>query len=163
MLDLVMRTQPTLPPAVRSHPAGALGELAESIGDVSDTHALVIGEHTLEMVCLLIRHGCIAAGTLRWHEKAECGAVDLVVVPDLPDLQLLNEALRQARRALLPNGRIVLHLAPERPSAVAGLIFELLERHGFCAMRVMPQRDGSLIEAEVPFFGPSLHHQYPHH
>ena len=158
MLDLVMRTQPTLAPVVRSHPSRVFADLVDSIGNVSDTHALVIGEHTLELVCLLIQRGCIAAGTLRWHEKAESGAVDLVVVPDLPDLQLLNEALQQARRALLPNGRIVLHLAPERPSTVASLIFELLRRHGFCAAHATAQPSGSMIEAEVPFFGPGLHH-----
>lgn len=152
MLAQVQST--ALPP---SPAPGALDDLVRGLGDVADTHALVIGEHTLELVCLLIRRGCAAAGTLRWHEKAEPAAANLVVVSSLPRQQSTDEVLRQARRALLPGGRVVLRVAAKRPKALVAMIAGTLQRHGFGPARLTAAAGGMLIEAELPRFGGVLH------
>ncbi len=136
---------------------GALDGFARGLGDVAATHALVIGERTLELVCLLIRRGCAAAGTLRWHEKAEPAAADLVVVSLPLRLQPLDDVLRQARRALLPGGRIVLLVAGKRPKALIGLVASTLRQYGFGPARLTATEGGMLVEAELPRLGVALH------
>ena len=145
-----------IPPSPQAE-SGSLDDFVGSIRDVADTHALVIGERTLELVCLLIRRGCVAAGTLRWHEKAQAGTADLVVVSLLPRLQLLDEALRQARRALLPGGRIVLRVAARRPKVMVGVVAGALLRHGFGTARLTATAGGMLVEAESPRLVAVLH------
>lgn len=136
---------------------GPLDDLVNGIGDVAECHALVIGEHTLELVCLLIRRGCIAAGTLRWHEKAEAAAADLVVVSPLPKLPVLDEALRQARRALLPGGRIVLQVGAGQPKVLLGVVADMVSRHGFAAAQLVVTAGATLLQAELPHPGASVH------
>lgn len=144
-------------PLTTSHAAGSLDEFVNGIGDVAQCHALVIGEHTLELVCLLIRRGCIAAGTLRWHEKAQAGAADLVVVSPLPQLPMLDEALRQARRALLPGGRIVLRVTGRRTKTAVAAVAGMLSRYGFGAARLTATAGGVTVQAELPRSGALRH------
>lgn len=136
---------------------GALDDFVRDLGDVADTHALVIGERTLELVCLLIRRGCAAAGTLCWHEKAEPGTADLVVVSLQSRLQSMDGVARQARRALLPGGRIVLRVLDKRPKAAVGVIAGTLRQHGFGPARLTATADGMRIEAELPRLGVVAH------
>ena len=136
---------------------GTLDRLVCSLGDVADTHALVIGERALAVVCLLIRRGCAAAGTLRWHEKPEPATADLVVVSLLPGLQSVDEVARQARRALLPGGRIVLRVMGKRPKALVGIIAGALRQHGFGCARLTATAGGMLIEAALPRTGAIAH------
>jgi chloramphenicol 3-O-phosphotransferase len=112
--------------------------LLEFLGDLSNTHAVVLGEGALEFMCALLRRNCIAATAMRWNEKVEAEIADLVVVPHVACLKVVEQALWQARRAMLPNGRIVLRVENDRTGWMAFSAARLLRTQGFASIRVRP-------------------------
>ncbi len=66
--------------------------MLDCIGDVSDVHALILGEHGLELMCSLIRRGCATAAVLRLNEKADAQTADLVVIPHATGVGVVEQA-----------------------------------------------------------------------
>ncbi len=133
------------------------GVLLDCLGDLSDTHAVVLGDHALELLCALIRRGCAAATAIRAGEKMEADSASLIVVPQGVTLETIEPMLRQAKRALMPNGRIALRVDSDHSGWVSFSAARILRAHGFCAIRVRALADQTLLTAERPFFGPTLH------
>ncbi len=132
--------------------------MLDCIGDVSNVHALVLGEHGLELMCALIRRGCATVAVLRLNQKAEPGTADLVVVPRTASPEVVEQALRQAQRAMAPNGRIVLRIDNKRASSVATSVTRLLHELGFRSIRVRSLPRQTLLSAERSSSGAALCH-----
>ena len=136
--------------------AGTLGiadvSLLECTGPVEDAHVLVIGE-ALEVMCALIRRGCVAAAEMALQDRVKVDRVDIVVVPRLGDAARAAQAVALARGALAPFGRIVMRDASEPLARVAAA---LLRTQGFSAIRVRVVGGWTLVTAERPWFGPIL-------
>jgi hypothetical protein len=78
------------------------------IGAIDDQkHVLVIGGYGPGMPCALLRAGAAPVTHLFSHERPETGSASLVIVPRVPSLDWLATALPSIRRALVPNGRLV--------------------------------------------------------
>jgi len=114
------------------------------------THALVIGHHTLELLCGLISRGCAAALEMKPQGRLPAEPAELVLIPDIDTLDAARNALLLARRALLPCGRIVLQ---DRSGTQATAIADLLRRGGFSAVRVRRGATTTLITGDWPMFG----------
>jgi hypothetical protein len=103
--------------------------LHEFLGDLSNTHAVVLGEGALEFMCALLRRNCIAATAMRWNEKVEAERAELVVVPHVACLEVVEQAHWQAR---------------------------LLRTQGFASIRVRQLPRQTLLTAKRPLFNPTL-------
>jgi hypothetical protein len=79
-------------------------------GDLYTVRALVIAERSLDLLCGLIRRGCLAATAIRFGCKPDAKDYDLVVASPGSAAFSPGRLIRQVRRALAPNGR----LHPER-------------------------------------------------
>jgi hypothetical protein len=110
------------PPAPSLKPPEPGAGLIETIGAIEDEdRILVIGQDGPELMCTLIRAGATQVTHLRSHERPEAESASLAIVPQVPSLDWLAGALPSIRRALLPNGRLVVAVAtqPAATQAVA--------------------------------------------
>ena len=78
-----------------------LGRLA---GELQNTRTLIVAEHGLDLMCGLIRRGCVAATIIRPGDKADSDDYNLVFVPQVAALRSLDAVIRLARRSLALNG-----------------------------------------------------------
>lgn len=101
-----------------------LGRLA---GDMTNARVLIVAEHGLDLMCGLIRRGCLATTVLHPGDKPDADDYDVVFVPfaTSPD-----NVIRLAGRALAPNGRLV---AGVRHAAAAVALARRLRLNGFSA------------------------------
>jgi hypothetical protein len=74
-------------------------------GPLEGVRAFIAAAHGLDLLCVLIRHGCPAAICLKPGMRADRGEHDLVLIPNVEDA---DEAIRTARRALTQFGRVVM-------------------------------------------------------
>ncbi|MBV8400318.1 MAG: hypothetical protein JOZ17_16485 [Acetobacteraceae bacterium] len=140
------------PPAMAGSHATA--GLLDDIDPTSQARVLVIGEDTLEVLCALIRRGCAEATELCRDDRAETHSADLVLVPHVTNLDSMRRAVSQARRALVPGGRIRLRVAAD-PSGQVGLgAARVLREASFSAIRSRVVPNGTLLSAERPGSGP---------
>ena len=128
----------------------ALAKWLDGIGPVTGTRILVLGKNTLEVMCALIRRGCPEAAELRLDHRPEAQSTDLVLVPHVGSLDDAQQAVAQARRALVPSGRVMLRIVPSPSGQVARGVERLLREEGFSAIWVRPLLGGTLICAERP-------------
>lgn len=122
--------------------------LLECIGDVAGSHALILSDDGLELMCALLQRGCAAATTLRSNECVEAGTADLVVVPHASSTQVVEQAVKQARRAMLPHGRIVMRVESDLSGWVTFSAARLMRAQQFSAIRIRTFRNYTLLTAE---------------
>ena len=103
--------------APRPHPESAepdsLDPLLRFAKNLETSHALVIAEHGLDLLCALVRRGCMAAATIRPRDKTDADAYSLILVPLVTELPSLEHLTRVARRSLMPRGRLIVGLPPD--------------------------------------------------
>jgi hypothetical protein len=122
--------------------------MLDCIGDVAGSHALILSDDGLELMCALLRRGCAAATTLRGNDCVETRTADLMVIPHASSTQAVEQALKQAKRAMLPDGRIVLRVENDLSGWVAFTTARLLRAQQFSAIRIRSFGDYTLVTAE---------------
>jgi hypothetical protein len=89
-------------------------------GDLHNVRALIVAKHGLDLMCGMVRRGCLAATVLRPGDKPDADDYNLVVVPNVSVLASVDEVIRIARRSLAPNGRLIAGVgSPREAVAVA--------------------------------------------
>jgi hypothetical protein len=134
----------------------ATTSLMEALGPVDDIRVLLIGPHTLETMCALMRRGCAAVTTLHVGDRTDSSSADLAIISRLASPEAADQALAQARRALVPLSRIVVTLDADDPATLREHVMEGLTRRGFLRTRSWALGDMVVIEAELPLFGRPL-------
>jgi hypothetical protein len=122
-----------------------LDPLLRLAGDIRSTHALIIADHGLDLMCGLIRRGCLAAAVLRDGDKADTGDYGLVLVPDATTHLSPDELIHLARRSLAPGGRLI---AGARTSKAAAL-GRRLRLNGFTNLRSTHLPGLTLLRADL--------------
>src|SRR5690348_16787362 len=84
-----------------------LDPLLRLAGDIKAAHTLIIADHALDLLCGLIRRGCPSATMLRTGDRLRADDFGLVLVPGTSALLTQDDAIRIARRSLVPGGRVV--------------------------------------------------------
>jgi hypothetical protein len=124
-------------------PVDALLGLA---GKLRDTRALIVADHGLDLMCGLIRCGCLAATTLRIGDRPDTDDYDLVLVPDAGLLSSPDDVIRLARRSLGRNGRLIAGVAP---GSAATALARRLRLNGFVALRSVHLAAVTLLRADL--------------
>jgi hypothetical protein len=101
-------------------------------GDLSNARTLIVARQGLDLMCGLIRRGCLAATVLRPGDKPDSNDYDLVVVPLVAALPSADAVIRLARQALAPNGRLIAGVSNTR-AAVA--LVRRLRLNGFSTLQ----------------------------
>ena len=136
------------PPAAEPRQEDSDAALLDCIGDVSGTHALILSDDGLELMCTLLQHGCAAATILRGNDCVEPRTADLVVVPHATSTGAIEQAIKQAGRAMLPHGRIVLRVDSDLSGWVTFTAARLLRAQQFSAIRMRTLHSCTLVTAE---------------
>jgi hypothetical protein len=140
------------PPVPLPQPPEPGAGLLENLGAIEDEdHILVIGKDGPGLMCALLHAGASQVTHLRSHERPEAESATLAVVPDVPSLDWLASALPSIRRALIPNGRLVVSIAAQ--SIAQNVVRRMLAQHGFTAIRARNAADRLVLRAELPAFG----------
>jgi hypothetical protein len=124
-------------------PVDALLQMA---GDLKGTRALIVADHSLDLMCGLIRCGCLAATTLRPGDKPDADDYDLVLVPNTGVFSSPDDFIRLARRSLGPNGRLI---AGVTTGSAAGALARRLRLNGFVALRSAYLSSVMLLRADL--------------
>ncbi len=144
----MLHTSTVAPRLARLQPDYQESELLDPLlrlaGDVGNARALVVAEHGLDLMCSLIRRGCLTATELRVGAKTEAGDYDLVLLPDATALPSLDDVIQLALRSLAPSGRLVVGV-PE--GAAAGGLARRLRLNGFRAVRSINRRGMVVLRA----------------
>jgi hypothetical protein len=129
------------------HPSPFEPAPADWFGAVEDEdHILVLGGPGSELMCALLRAGAANVTHLRAHERPEADSASLVIVPRVPSLDWLATALPSIRRALTPNGRLMLHTGPQAITQTQ--IRRMLTLHGLSAIHATEH--GQVLAAARP-------------
>ena len=154
MLQSVSPSQ-SVNPAV----SGSIAELSTSgpllrfAGPLAGSHALVIAANGLDLMCSLLRQGCVAATTLRPSERADHEEYDVVLAPRVALQAPIGALIYQAKRALRPGGRFVAFV-PTSPYGDGGdtvrLLLGSVSMAGFVAVQIRLVRDGVLVRGTLP-------------
>jgi hypothetical protein len=115
-------------------------------GDMQNARALIVAEHGLDLMCGLIRRGCLAATVLRLGDKPDTDDYDVVFVPRVTALPSPDHVIRLARRSLAPNGRLI---AGVRDGRAAVALARRLRLNGFSALHSMPLPGCVLLRADL--------------
>lgn len=118
-----------------------------------DSRVSLIGSHTLELLCVLLRRGNTEVSAVRVSDWPRSGTADVAIIPDLRAPDMLERAIAHARRVLCPLGTVALHLPSDPADAPAQHARQLLLLHGFSAIRLRDFAGETLIRAELPLFG----------
>jgi len=138
------------PPRIRAAEA-ALLRLADPC---LDSRISLIGPHTLELLCALLRQGSTNVIASRVSEWSQAGTADVAIIPDIAASDCLGRAIAHARRVLAPLGTVAIHLAADPAEALSQRAGRLLLLHGFSAIRVTEFGGDTLIRGELPLHGP---------
>jgi len=141
------------PPKPPLQPSEHGGGLLEQIGDVGDEHILVVGNDGAGLMCALLRAGALEVTHLNSHARAEPDSASLAIIPHIQSLDWLASALPSIRRALLPNGCLVVCAETEVDAVTRNRIRRMLVQHGYCGIRTSLADDCLVVSAEVPAFG----------
>lgn len=114
---------------------------------------LVVGHGALDLICGLIRRGCMAATEIQVQGQLapDADSADLLLAPHLESLTEGRTAIGWAARALVMGGRIGLRDVSGRHWPA---LATLLRTHGFCQVRSHARPEGVVVTAERPIFGP---------
>jgi len=123
-----------------------LDPLLRLAGNIQNTHALIIAEHGLDLMCGLIRRGCLAATILRIGDKPDSGDYDLVLVPWAAALPSADEVIRVARRSLAPRGRLIVGV---RGGKAAAALARRLQLNGFTGLHSAQWFGLTLLRADL--------------
>ena len=115
-------------------------------GDLRDARVLIVAEHGLDLMCGLIRRGCLAATVLRVGEKPDANDYDVVLVPRVMALPSYDHVIRLARRSLAPNGRLIAGVSNGR-EAVA--LARRLRLNGFSTLHSTHVSGLMLLRADL--------------
>ena len=118
-----------------------------------DSRISLIGPHTLELLCALLRRGTADVSATRLNDRPQAGTADIAIIPHVASPECLEQAVAHARRALTPLGTIAIHLDAHPGDALSQQARRLLLLHGFTAMRVVEFAGDTLIRAELPLHG----------
>lgn len=131
----------------------ASGPLLRFAGSLAGSHALVIAADGLDLMCSLLRQGCVAATTLRPLERVDHEDYDLVLTPRVTLPAPIGALVYQAKRALRPGGRFVAFV-PTSPRGAGGdtvrLLLGSVSMAGFIAVQIRLVRDGILVRGTLP-------------
>ena len=139
--------------SLSQHESAAESALIALADPGPDSRILLLGSHTLEMQCALLRRGCGCVVALRLGTCPRTDEADLVLLPTIDSQGDLAQAIAQARRALAPLGTLALHLDDVATSTLARQARRLLPLHGFEAIRMRPVATGTICRAELPLHG----------
>jgi hypothetical protein len=154
MLDLMGQlAQLRTPRTVLGDGNAAQDALLDCADPATDARVLLIGSDTLELMCALIRRGCVGVAVRRPGDRPETASADLVLVPHAASVECIDQALAQARRALVPMGGVVVCLPEHAPAALLQHAERGLRLHGFSAVRTRRLAGQVLLSAELPLFG----------
>ena len=142
----------SLRPAL-SNADAAYAALLDHADPGEHTRVLLIGSDTLELMCALIRRGCVSVATLRPLDRPERASADLVIIPHAAATKCADAVLAHARWALVPLGSLVLRLPGSPPSLIGQQLGRSLRLHGFSSIRTTVHAGDVLLRAELPLFG----------
>jgi hypothetical protein len=109
-----------------------LDPLQRLAGDCRNARALIVADHGLDLMCGLIRGGCLAATAIHPRDKPDADDYTVVFVPHAAALPSSDHVIRLARRALAPNGRLI---AGVRNAREAVALARRLRLNGFSALQ----------------------------
>jgi hypothetical protein len=139
-----------MPP--QTEPPEPKAALLETLEDIEyEDNILVIGQDGPDLMCALMRAGAVQVTHLRSLERPEADSASLAIVPHVPSIDWLSNALPAIRRALHANGRLVLSLAAQ--PITQNLLRRVLVLHGFTEVRTRRARTGQVLTAELSAFG----------
>lgn len=115
-----------------------------------DSRVSLIGPHTIELLCVLLRRGYTEVSAVRVSDWPPSGTADVAIIPDPSAPGLLERAIAHARRVLSPLGTLALHLPTGPTDIPAQHARRLLLLQGFSAIRVRDYAGETLIRAELP-------------
>jgi len=118
-----------------------------------DSRVSLIGPHTLELLCALVRRGSTNVLALRVSDRTHAGTADVAMIPDIMSPDCLGRAIAHARRVLAPLGTVAIHLLADPADALSQQAGQLLLLHGFTAIRVVDFCGETLIRGELPLYG----------
>lgn len=111
---------------------GQLEPLLRLAGTLRESHALVVAEHGLELLCGLLGRGCLAATAIRLGDKPDANDYDVVIMPSLASIAMAT-VVRLARRSLAPGGRLIVGMNDAR---TASALARRLRLNGFTKLRL---------------------------
>jgi hypothetical protein len=121
-----------------------LDPLLRLAGDLHTERTLILAERSLDLLCGLLRRGCVAATAIRPGSKPDADDYDLVVaVPkptDSPD-----RLIRQIRSGLASNGQLVACLPNGQ---VATAFIRRLRLNGFSVLPPVRLPNATLLRAD---------------
>lgn len=123
-----------------------LDSLLAFAGDIGNVRALIVAEHGLDLMCGLIRRGCLAATILRVGDKPDADDYDLVLVPYVAALASPDAMIQLVRRSLAPHGRLIVGA---RNSKEAAGLARRLRLNGFTGLRATPASGLTLLRANL--------------
>jgi hypothetical protein len=151
MTPYILRKPPPQPQQRSDGPHGdGIEPFLSAAGPLAAAHVLIVAEHGLDLLCGLIRRGCVAATCLRSAAKADAPAYDLVLMPEIRDIPSFEHVIEVARHALLPSGRLVIGV--NEPPAFGRLSVALARRlrlNGFRAIRTTAIPGQTVLQAEL--------------
>jgi hypothetical protein len=133
-------------PATDLQDSTLLDPLLRLAGDIKTTHTLIIADHALDLMCGLIRRGCLAATMLRPGDTPDADDYDLVLVPYAAALLSQDDVIRLARRSLAPRGRLIVGV---RNGKAATELARRLRLNGFTNLRSTHLEDRTLLRADL--------------
>jgi hypothetical protein len=113
-------------------------------------HVLIVAEHGLELLRGLIRQGYPAATCIRPATKPETAAYELVCFQDVTPETDLERLIHDARRAILPGGRLVARVSRDASGRTARGLARRLKLNGFINVRTLASAGRSWLRANFP-------------
>ena len=143
------RRLPSFPPSEPPHPWVAL---LERVGEIeNEEHIILLGRDGPDLMCALLRRGAPNVTHLCSHERLESESASMVIVPRTASSDWLEGALPSIRRALIPNGRLV--VAVDAVPSMQTSIARRLKLQAFASVRAVRAAGHSALIAEVPTHG----------
>jgi hypothetical protein len=143
-MSLRLSTSPAHLPMVAFAPEE--DPLMQAAGVIAGTHVLILGGGP-DLMCQMIRRGCLTAAALHLTDRPEAGEYDLVLAPSVRPEEV-EPLVRQARRALVPTGRLVARGQTGNATAALGRALRL---NGFSLPTA--KAHPAILVADLPAFG----------
>ncbi len=145
--------RPSVPALPHTAAQQRLDTILACAGSLDGTRTFIAAEHGAELLCALIRQGCLEANCLKPGLRADHGDDDLALIPDIGCLTTAEEAIRVAHRALAPWGRVVMGVADSvGPRHRLGLT-RRPRLNGFRAIRTTTVPGFTVVQADAPSGG----------
>lgn len=123
--------------------------LLDCIEALQPHRVLVLGEDTLEILCTLIRLGCEAATSVLPWERPEAASADLATAATPRLRSNLVQLIWQARRALVPQGWMVLQVHGTADGPRTQHASRLLREAGFGDVRTIAHAPTTIVVARL--------------